>query len=146
MSQALANTRRNLVMHGALGAYFYREGRLPEAEAQFRDALKIKPESAGILANLSATLGRSGNYDEAIVLLQKSLRLKPNEPGNHNNLGIFYIGIGKTEEAIREFTEAIRLKPDYPQAKGNLATAIAKRSAQSLPPAPVDSPVESKAP
>ena len=147
MRQAIANTRNNFVINGALGTYFYRAGRLPEAELQFREALKIKPENAGLLASLATALGSAGRYDEAIELLQRSLRLKPKEPGNHNNLGIFYIGIGKIEDAIHEFTEAIRLKPDYAEAKGNLVAAIAKRPAQTptTPPA-VDLSIETVTP
>lgn len=147
MNQAITNTRGNLVMRGALGAYYNRLGRLPEAELQFREALKIKPQSAGLLTQLAATLGLARKYDEAIPILEKSLRLNPKDPGNHNNLGVFYAETGKLEEAVREFSEAIRLLPDYTSAKNNLAAAMAQLPTQSPAPSPADQPaIETKIP
>jgi hypothetical protein len=130
MKQAIANTQGNLVMRGALGAYYNGMDRLPEAEAQFREALKIKPQSADLLAQLAATLGLARKYDEAIPILEKALRLNPKDPGNHNNLGVFYAETGKFAEAVREFSEAIRLLPSYTAAKNNLTAATARLSAQ----------------
>ena len=147
MGQAIANTKNNFVMMGAFGTYYYRMGRMPEAEVQFRAGLKAKPDNAGLLANLAATLGRSGKYPEAIELLEKSLHFSPKDPGNHNNLGIFYAQTGKVKEAISEFNEAIRLKPDYTDAKGNLAGAIALLpTPPTVPPAIDSSSPDSKTP
>lgn len=140
MNQAIANTKGNFIMKGALGTQLYHLGRLPEAERLFREALKVKPDNAGLLGQLGATLALSGRYDEAIAMLEKSLRLNPKDAGNHNNLGVFYIQKGRVEEAIHEFSEAVRLKPDYTAAKGNLAGAFAMLSAQSHPPSVPDQP------
>lgn len=146
MGQAFANTNGNFVLRGALGTYYYRAGRLPEAEIQFREGLRIKPNSAELLANLAATLGLGGRFEEAIETLKKSLRVNPVDPGNHNNLGIFYAQTGRLEEAIQSFHEAIHLKPDYTDAKGNLAEANKLKAAQSTGLPPTEQPPSTSSP
>jgi len=138
MRQAIANTEGNFILRGALGIYYFHQNRLLESEEQYREGLKTKPDNAGLLANLAATLGRSGKFPEAIMLLEKSLRLSPKDPGNHNNLGIFYAQSGRVEEGIREFKEAIRLKPDYTDAKNNFTAALALLPKSSPTPATTD--------
>ena len=119
---------------------------MPEAEIQFREGLKTKPNSAELLANLAATLGRTGRFEEAIEVLKKSLRFNPVDPGNHNNLGIFYAQTGRWEDAIAAFNEAIRLKPDYTDAKGNLAEATKLKTALSTGLSPTDQPPSTSLP
>jgi tetratricopeptide (TPR) repeat protein len=104
-------------------------GRRPEAIAQFRAALALKPDDAEAHNDLGCALGIEGRTAEAIAELQAALRLKPGYAEAHNNLGNALEKLpGGLTAAIAQFQEAIRLKPDDAEAHNNLGNALEKVS------------------
>ena len=57
------------------------------AMAEFREALRLKPDSAEAHSNLGKTLVDQGKLDEAIAEYRSAMRLKPDFALAHSNLG-----------------------------------------------------------
>ena len=55
-SQAIAFDPEHADAHNNLGSVLFRLGRTDEAEAEYRTALRLKPDSAAIKQNLSVVL------------------------------------------------------------------------------------------
>jgi tetratricopeptide (TPR) repeat protein len=95
-----------------------------EAIAAYRDAIRLKPESAEAHGNLGLALTEQGQVAEAITELRETIRLKPDFFGAHYNLGNALRDQGKPAEAIAAYREAIRLQPDYAEAHCNLGSIL----------------------
>jgi tetratricopeptide (TPR) repeat protein len=100
-------------------------GRLPDAVAQLREAVRLDPGYALAHNELGIALqGAPGASDEAIGQFREALRIDPNFAIAHNNLGLALAQSGKTREAIDEFEAAVREKRDYAEALSNLGVAL----------------------
>jgi Tfp pilus assembly protein PilF len=110
--------------HGNLGAILVDENRLPEAEAQYADALRIDP-SATSHYNLGEVYMREGRIPEAIDQYRATVRLDPDYLKAHNNLGGLLHREGRLDEAAAELREAMRLSPETPNIHFNLGNVLA---------------------
>jgi len=63
-----------------------RTGRLAEAEAELRKALKLDPNSATAHNNLGSVLERAGRKDEARRHYERAVQLEPGHPDAMKNL------------------------------------------------------------
>jgi Flp pilus assembly protein TadD len=97
------------------------QGKFPEAERQFREAVRLKPDHAGAQSNLGNALGAQNKLEKAIPHYQKALEIDPRDFQTHFNLGVSLLRQGRRGEARNHFMEALRLHPDYPEAKKALA-------------------------
>jgi Flp pilus assembly protein TadD len=68
-------------VHNILGIALADRGRMDEAIAEFREALRLDPGSAQTHWHLGAALAYRGARDEAVEHLRESVRL---DPGNVN--------------------------------------------------------------
>jgi protein O-mannosyl-transferase len=100
-------------------------GRVDEAIAEYRKALKIKPDYAEVQNDLGVALANRGQIDEAIAEYRKALELKPDYEEVHNNLGVSLANRGQIDEAVAEYRKALEIKPDYAEAHHNLGNALA---------------------
>jgi thioredoxin-like negative regulator of GroEL len=67
--------------HYNLGNALLKTGRLPEAIAQYDDALRLQPDYAHAHVNLGSTLAKTGRLPEAIAHYEAALRLEPDLAG-----------------------------------------------------------------
>jgi tetratricopeptide (TPR) repeat protein len=141
----------------ALGDALAETGQLPEAEAQFRAALRIRPalpaahaylaflstkrgdlaeaiwhfERAGDGAltqfNYGVTLARMNRLAEARTHLERSLQADARQPLAHEVLGGLLEAEGKIPEAVSHYQEAIRLRPDFGKAHLDLGTVLSRK-------------------
>jgi tetratricopeptide (TPR) repeat protein len=72
--------------HSNLGAIFQRMGKLPEAVAQYEQALRSKPDYVKAHFNLGLALEKLGRTPEAIEHYQQALRLRPDLAAARNAL------------------------------------------------------------
>jgi tetratricopeptide (TPR) repeat protein len=113
--------------HYNLGNALRDQGKLPEAIAEFREAMRLKPDYAGAHNNLGNALRDQGKLPEAVAAYREAMRLKPDYAMAHYNLGNALRDQGKLPEAIAAHREAIRLKPDYAEAHCNLGHMLRRQ-------------------
>jgi non-specific serine/threonine protein kinase/serine/threonine-protein kinase len=97
-----------------------RQGKLPEAAAEYREALRLRPGFADAQIGLADALRFQRKFPEAAAAYQEAVRLKPADADAHANLGLTLSTQGKRPEAEAAFREAIRLKPDHGWAHDHL--------------------------
>ncbi|MGB2751830.1 MAG: tetratricopeptide repeat protein [Pyrinomonadaceae bacterium] len=111
-------------------------GNTAEAEANYRKALDIAPDSAIAANNLAWLLAdHSGNLDEALQLASGAVARNQNVAEYYDTLGWVYLKKGLTSPAVEQMKKAVALeesnakktgttpKPDY---RNRLAQAMAK--------------------
>ena len=107
------------------------------ARAEFRTALKLKPEYPLALYNLglndlkeARSMGdaRTSAYYERLESAQTALlqavALDPHLPMIHQHLGWLYHQVGDQSSAVEEFRKGIEAEPDSAEAYNNLGTAL----------------------
>jgi len=99
-------------------------GKLAEAVAKYREALRIYPHFLRALIFLATTQGEQGQVENATGVLEFAARLYPKDPAAQYNLGIALGALGRTEEEMRAYRKAIELQPDLVPAYQNLGSAL----------------------
>jgi Flp pilus assembly protein TadD len=84
-------------------------GRKEDAEAEYRDALRINPDYADAHNNLGLLLDDMGRKEDAEAEYRDALRINPDDAEAHGNLGILYSETGSNEAAKKELEIAKRL-------------------------------------
>lgn len=110
--RAIDVTSKNWIAHGNMGVALERQGRLDEAVAHYREALRIAPGSPYLLNNMGYALSRQWKIGEAIACYREALRLKPDYAHARRNLGKALEESGLIDDAIATYREALRINPD----------------------------------
>src|SRR5450631_4436714 len=121
------------IMQGAM--VHYNAGRLPQAEALFRQVLRDDPTHPGALHLMGLIAQRGGRLQDAYAFMSKSVAAKPDNAGWYLNLGHMCLAVGKPEEAIAAFLRAGELGADDPRLEWLLGVAYAeaKRFSDAIP-------------
>lgn len=104
------------------GAKLHRQGKLEEAIAAYREAIRIKPDLAEAYGGVGAVLQAQGKMEEASAEYRTAIRLMPADVEAHT--GPTLNRQEKPEEEIAELRTVIRLKPDDAIAHYNLGNAL----------------------
>ena len=107
------------------GIDLYAAGRLPDAERELREAVRLKDSSAAAHANLGPVLCAIGQLDEGISHLERALALDPGYTPAHANLAEAYAARGKRALAAQQFARAIEASPNSPFLLNRLAWLLA---------------------
>ncbi|MFN7993551.1 MAG: tetratricopeptide repeat protein [Bryobacteraceae bacterium] len=100
------------------------EGKWDDAEAAYREILKIDPQSIAALNRLGAIEVRQGRFTAGIRYYTLALHLNRDEFATNLNLGIAYIRSRDYSNAVAPLQRAARAKPDSFQAHELLAAAL----------------------
>ncbi len=111
-------------MHHNLGLTLANDRKYAEAEIEFREALKITPNSAVVHNDLGQALGNQGKFPEAETEFRQAIRIDPNYYIAHQGLGQTLNELKRYQEAEAALKEAIKLVPNYAEAHNNLAFAL----------------------
>ncbi len=113
----------------------HQAGRLPQAEALYREVLRIQPGQPDALNLLGVMANNAGQPELAIDLIGQAIARLPTEANFHGHLAAAYEAAGRVADAIRHYREAIRLNPravndhlflsDALQQQGQLDEALA---------------------
>jgi tetratricopeptide (TPR) repeat protein len=97
------------------GATTMHDGRTKDAEAAFREAIRLEPTLAMAHLDLGLVVGCEGKLDEAIASLSEALRLDPGIEGDHLFRGIFLHQSNRQDEARTESQKEIDEHPSDDQ-------------------------------
>ncbi len=86
-------------------------GRFEEAEAAYRERIRIDPTEAWVYQNLADVLNAQGKPDEAVASYREAIRRGLHEAYLHYGLAGTLKARGNMDEAFAEYREAIRIKP-----------------------------------
>lgn len=98
----------------------------PQAEKEYRAALRLAPVRADIHFLLGVVLLEQKKWEGAITENREALRLRPEMVAAHNNLGWAFYQQGNLEEAKAEYHEALHLRRNYPRAHHSLGLVLEK--------------------
>jgi protein O-mannosyl-transferase len=102
-------------------------GRSPEAIAQLRETVRLRPSYIGARAELGQLLAKQGQIDEGLQDLETAVRMRPDDADAHFRLGSVLGMLGRNSEAAEEFSQTIRLQPENADAHYNLGIALAQQ-------------------
>jgi len=110
-----------------MGARHQIEGRLPQAEHLFRQALEEQPDNPDALRLLGVLLVQKGEVDQGMELLQAAVSLKPDSVEALSGLGLAHAQKGELDQAEVCLRRALALTPQSAEAHNNLAQALVAR-------------------
>lgn len=122
---ALASSRTDASCINA-GNAALRAGKIDEAIAFYREALRLNPNSSQARHNLGFALMQQRKFDDAIAELRQALQLNPGYVDAYHNLGIALLRQGKVTAAIESFSAGLQLDPNRFETHSYLATALSE--------------------
>jgi tetratricopeptide (TPR) repeat protein len=93
------------------------QGRLDDAERDFRQVLQINPQAGGAYANLGVVYMRRKQWAKALETLRTAERLMPHVAGIRLNIGLAYYRQNEFFEATPAFESVVRDQPDALQPR-----------------------------
>lgn len=97
----------------SLGDIYYKQGLLPEAEAEYAAAIKLNSESPDSRYGLGQVYLNSGKYSEAETEFKKVVSLSPGSTIGYFGLGQTYRQSGEFKDAITQLERAITLDSSF---------------------------------
>jgi predicted O-linked N-acetylglucosamine transferase (SPINDLY family)/glycosyltransferase involved in cell wall biosynthesis len=99
-------------------------GRLPQAEALYRQVLQVSPGHPVALHLLGIIAYQVGNGALSLELINKAILLKPDYAEAYCNRGITQYALQQYQEALESCGKAILLKPEFAEAYFNRGNAL----------------------
>jgi Flp pilus assembly protein TadD len=132
-AHAVTVTGENAIARINLGVALEKQGKLSEALAEYKEAVRINPDLAQGHNNLANLLDATGKPEEALSHYREAVRLKPRAELPHLNLAAQLLELGKFDEAMSEYKIAGTLKPDDSRPHYRMGKALLRhgRSAEA---------------
>lgn len=122
--QIIAARPANADAHNILGVSLAALGRMDDAVAALKRAIKINGQAASYYGNLGEILRQASRLDEAAEAIEQAIKLDPNNAQALNNLGIIQYERKQFAEAVANYRRAIELNPAMSEALNNLGNAL----------------------
>jgi len=110
--QAVARNGSNYLAHFCLGRTAEIQQKSDVAINEYKEALRLNPDSAETHNNLGNCYLNREMYVQAIEEYKKASEANPSHVECHHNAGIAYERINKLNDAQREFEAALKLNPN----------------------------------
>lgn len=110
--------------HDNLGTLYADQGRWPEAEAAFQQALKLDAQRAASALNLADVYRATGREEQAQALLRGVLQREPRNALAHFTLGLTLQRQQRRTEALAALQQAWKLAPRQPRHAEVYALAL----------------------
>lgn len=104
----------------ALGSSHFQQGRVAEAEAVYKEILRLHPDQPRALHALGVVSHRLGRGEMGVELVRRAVTLQPDFADAHNNLGNILKELGRIAEAIESYRKATVARPGFAAAHSNL--------------------------
>jgi Flp pilus assembly protein TadD len=124
--RTIACTADNYWVRNLLGNTLGMQGpsRAGEAEAEFREAIRLKPDYAEAYYGLGVAVASQGRLEQAIACYRNAIKADANNALAHNNLGFALLTCAEYDEALDHFKAAVQIKPDFAEAHYNYAMTL----------------------
>ena len=109
------------------GLTHHKAGRLPEAEACYRQVLAVYPDHADANNLLGAIAIQVGRADLAVELIGRAIQQNGHSPVYFSNLGTALRRLGRFDEAVAAYRRVVGITPNEAEAHYKLATALFDR-------------------
>ena len=106
-----------------LGGTCFLQEKYPEAEAEYRRVIELKPDNVDAWYNLGLALLKLGKPGDAREAFATTVRISPSRVFARINLAELLLAEGKQEEALEHLEAAIKLAPEEQQARELLVRA-----------------------
>ena len=130
-TKLLREDQKNPLRHDAVAMLYLEGGRAEEAAVEWRESLKLNPESAPAHYNLGLAFSMQRRFDEARAEFQEAVRLDPEYAEAHNNLGAMLHIFGRLDEAADHYRRAATIRPDNAEAQNNLGRVLTQQGKPS---------------
>ena len=101
----------------------HQAGRLPQAEAIYRQILQVAPDHPDALHLLGVIARQVGKNEIAVELISKAISVNPSS-SMYCNLGAALRDQGKLDAAVESYHKALSIKPELAEAHYNLGLAL----------------------
>ncbi len=101
--------------HQAMGENYYVLRRMPEAEGEYREALRLRPDSPEVHMELGEVFAGAFQWPKAEEEFRAQARLQPGNAEAAYRLGDSLLEQGKVKEARSELSRADALRPHMPE-------------------------------
>jgi spermidine synthase len=112
-------------LHNTLGIALAARGKIPEAIAEFDEALRLDPDSGMTHWHVGAALAAVGAREEAIAHLRRAVQLDPGNGEAQYDLARMLVEARQPADAAEHFRVALRLMPNSAEAHTGLGLALA---------------------
>jgi eukaryotic-like serine/threonine-protein kinase len=130
-TQGESDLRRAIVLDSThagayqwLGDNLFVNGRVAEAVAHYRIAVRLDPVTPVLRASYSFTLATAGQRDSALAQAREGIRLDPANPIVRLLVAHAYLVMGRAAEARKELETANSQAPNTPLILGGLGAAL----------------------
>ena len=129
------------------GMEYTTQQQYPEAIADFSEALKLKPDDAGVYERRAYVEMKTNAYDKALADYSEAIKLKPKEVRYYLLRSYIYETKNDIKSSMADTEEALKLDPNNQEAKSRKSRleTIQSLNAPPSPPPPVRSPKASPA-
>ena len=126
MQRRLEKYPEDFLAHYNLGALLEGQGRLEQAIACYRDALRIEPANATARNSLGTALLMENRLPEAVQELRETLRVDPSYWNARYNLGRALAASGDLQDAAAEYLAVLKHNPEDGAARAALGAVYFK--------------------
>ncbi len=109
--------------HQAMAENYLVLRRLPEAEKEYQEALRLRPETPRLHLELGEVYATGSQWSKAEEEFRAEIKLQPGIAEAAYRLGAALLEEGKTHEALLELQRADRLRPGMPETLYSLGKA-----------------------
>ena len=102
----------------------FQAGRTAQAEAQYRDIARARPNDIEARRMIGILCSLTGRHAEALEQFDRALRVNRNQPGTLYNRGISLLALNRNSEALDTFERALKLGGPDADAYANRAVAL----------------------
>ena len=109
--------------HQAMGENYFVLRRMPDAEKEYRDALRLRPDIPEVHLELGEVYAGAFQWAKAEEEFRAQTKLQPGNAEAFYRLGAALLEQGKVREARAELLRADKLMPDMPETLYSLGKA-----------------------
>jgi tetratricopeptide (TPR) repeat protein len=119
----IANYPDSARAHQALAENYYALRQMPQAEKEYLEALRLRPDLPDLHLELGQVYANSAQWPKAEAEFRAETKLQPGKAEAAYRLGAALLQEGKASEALPELKRANELKPEMPETLYSLGKA-----------------------